>query len=127
MNRFFIFAMLFARNAFIALTTPDLDSARKFWVRKLGCEVVEDRPGEFLLVDAGGVRLCFDLPDGDTHRISDGTDAVIGLHIESVKDLLPELIANSITVVEGPSGVPGRYWLRVLDPDGRSVIFTEGD
>ena len=119
--------MLFSKNAFIAVTTTDLDAMRAFWVDKLGCSIAQEEVGEFLMVDAGGTRLCFDLPDGNVHRVSYGSDVVVGLKIASIEDALRSLHDLHILIQEGPKGNEGRQWLRVADPDGRAIILTEGD
>jgi catechol 2,3-dioxygenase-like lactoylglutathione lyase family enzyme len=54
---------MFEECAFIAVTTPDLAEAKRFWVGLLGFAIVREDEN-YLMVDAGGVRLCFDLPDG---------------------------------------------------------------
>ena len=48
--------MLFSNNAFIAVTTTDLEAMRAFWVGKLGCPIAQEATDEFLMVDAGGTR-----------------------------------------------------------------------
>src|SRR5438105_3788068 len=105
--------MLFTRNSFIAVTTDNLPKIKKFWVEQLGCSIDQERPGEFLMVDAGGVRLCFDLPDGEVHRLPSNPDTVIGLHVESLESLLVVLNTFGIPILEGPKGTAGRRWLRV--------------
>jgi catechol 2,3-dioxygenase-like lactoylglutathione lyase family enzyme len=54
---------MIARYSFVALTTADLVRQRAFWVDQLGFEVSEENPGEFFIVNAGGLRLCVDLAD----------------------------------------------------------------
>ena len=66
---------MFEEAAFIAFTTGDLVQAKRFWVTLLGFPIVREDE-RYLMVDACGLRLCFDLPDGDDHRApgSDGRD-----------------------------------------------------
>jgi catechol 2,3-dioxygenase-like lactoylglutathione lyase family enzyme len=107
---------LFERYAFVAITSTDLAAARRFWVDQLGCAVTEDRPGEFFIVDAGGLRLCIDRPDGGVHRAG-GSDPTIGLKVAAVDAVLTALAARRWE--ERPQIVhAGR---------GRSVMLTEGD
>lgn len=117
---------MFDRYAFVAVTSPDLGAARRFWVDQLGCAITEDRPGEFFIVDAGGRRLCIDRPDGRVHRAG-GSDPTIGLKVESVDAALDALAAHGWegrpqTVQAGS----GRYAV-IHDPDGHAVILTESD
>ena len=117
---------MFERYSFVAMTTLDVGRARRFWSEVLGFPVTEEDPGHFFIVDAGGLRLCVDLADGDVHR-SGGTDPVIGLKVGSLEMALEELSRRGVKPERGPfAGRHGRYaYLR--DPDGRIVILTEGD
>src|SRR5260370_27513554 len=58
---------MIVRYSVVALTTADLARQRAFWVDQLGFEISEENPGEFFIVNAGGLRLCVDLADGDVH------------------------------------------------------------
>ena len=114
------------RYAFVALTTTDLPRQRRFWVDQLGFEVVEESPGEFFIVDAGGLRLCVDLADGDLH-IAGGRDPVIGLKVDSVAATLAGLAPRGVTVPATPTSVDRGSYAVIRDPDGRAVILTEAD
>jgi catechol 2,3-dioxygenase-like lactoylglutathione lyase family enzyme len=114
------------RYSFVALTTADLARQRAFWVDQLGFEVSEEDPGEFFIVNAGGLRLCVDLADGDIH-VAGGKDPVIGLKVDSVPETLAMLAARGVAVPrKAISGHRGSYAV-IRDPDGRAVILTEGD
>ena len=72
---------MFERYSFVAITTLDLDRARRFWVDALGFPVSEEEEaGHFFIVDAGGLRLCIDVADDDIHKPG-STDPVIGLEV----------------------------------------------
>ena len=116
----------FDRYSFVAVTTRDLARARAFWVRDLGCAVTEEDPGHHVIVDVGGLRLCIDVEDGDAHR-GGGSDPLIGLKVTSLASALSTLASRGILPVEGPTRGAKGSWARVVDPDGRSVIFTEAD
>ena len=117
---------MFERYSFVALTTKNLAAARQFWAELLGFPVTEERAGEFFIVDAGGLRLCVDLADGETH-IAGSTDPVIGLKVSSIPETLETLAARGLMANAGPiSGVRGSY-ATIRDPDGRAVILTETD
>jgi hypothetical protein len=68
----------------VAITTTDLPRHRVFWVDQLGFTITEEKEGKFFIVDAGGLRLCVDLADGDIN-IACGGDPVIGLKVDSVQ------------------------------------------
>src|SRR5712692_9500804 len=114
------------RYSFVALTTTDLRRAREFWVDRLGFRVTEERQGDFFIIDAGGLRLCVDLADGDIH-VAGGTDPVVGLKVASLEAVLADLAARGVQAASPPvSGGRGRYAV-LRDPHGRPVILTEAD
>jgi catechol 2,3-dioxygenase-like lactoylglutathione lyase family enzyme len=116
--------MLIERYSFVAITTMDLEQARRFWVDQLQLAVIREKAGSFFMLDAGTLRLCIDLADGDIHR-SGGTDPVIGFKVASLAETLAELAARDIharLVTED-----GRSFAELRDPDGHVVIFSEAD
>jgi catechol 2,3-dioxygenase-like lactoylglutathione lyase family enzyme len=114
------------RYSFVALTTTDLSRQRTFWVDQLGFEVTEEKPGEFFIVNAGGLRLCVDLADGDVH-IAGGKDPVIGLKVDSAMKALAVLASRGVAVTGEPKSEQRGSYAVVRDPDGRAVILTEAD
>jgi len=114
---------MFEESAFIAFTTLDLVHAKRFWVTQLGFPIVRAAENYFM-VDACGVRLCFDLPDGDDHR-SASSDGVIGLKVKDLGAALTWLRSRGIEAVAGPFDDQHGKWAKLVDPDGRSVILTE--
>jgi catechol 2,3-dioxygenase-like lactoylglutathione lyase family enzyme len=117
---------MFERYSFVAITTNDLDRARRFWVNDLGFAVTEEQAGHFFIVDAGGLRLCVDVADCDIRKAG-STDPVIGLKVKSVQEVLDELAKHGIQPQRGPTqGMRGNYF-EIRDPDGRVVIITEAD
>ena len=116
---------MFERYSFVAITTVNLDRAREFWVNTLGFTITEAAVGQFFIVDAGGLRLCIDLADGEIHEPG-GTDPTIGLKVRSIADVLSRLA--SLGIETELNNVPGRGKYAVIrDPDGRAVIITESD
>jgi catechol 2,3-dioxygenase-like lactoylglutathione lyase family enzyme len=117
---------MFERYSFVALTTRDLLKARHFWAAQLRCPVTQEQPGEFFIVDVGGLRLCVDLADGKAH-IAGSTDPTIGLKVRSVAHALQALaqqgFAQNPEVVHAARG----SYAIIHDPDGRAVILTEAD
>jgi catechol 2,3-dioxygenase-like lactoylglutathione lyase family enzyme len=117
---------MIVRYSFVALTTADLARQRAFWVEQLGFETSEENPGEFFMVNAGGLRLCVDLVDGDVH-VAGGKDPVIGLKVDSVRKTLAALADRGVAVPEEPISTQKGSYAVVRDPDGRAVILTEAD
>ncbi len=115
-----------ARYSFVALTTTDLGRQRAFWVDQLGFPVSEEKPGEFFIVDAGGLRLCVDLADGDVH-VAGGRDPVIGLRVDSLTEALAVLAGRGVRVPENATPAPKGPYAVLRDPDGRAVILTEAE
>ncbi len=114
------------RYSFVALTTSDLARQRAFWIDQLGFEISEENPGEFFIVNAGGLRLCVDLADGDVH-VAGGKDPVIGLKVDSVRKTLAALVGRGVAVPEEPISSQRGSYAVIWDPDGRAVILTEAD
>jgi catechol 2,3-dioxygenase-like lactoylglutathione lyase family enzyme len=115
--------VMFEECAFIAVTTADLAQTKRFWVTLLECSVVREDEN-YLMVDAGGVRLCFDLPNGDDHQ-QPGSDPVIGLKVKNLNAALETLSNRGIRAAAGPFDDRHGKWAKLLDPDGRTVILTE--
>jgi catechol 2,3-dioxygenase-like lactoylglutathione lyase family enzyme len=117
---------MFERYSFVAITTNDLAVARQFWVEQLGFAVTEERPSEFFIVDAGGLRLCVDLADGELHRTG-STDPVLGFKVRSVQQVIASLAKHGVPQ-DSPihSGARGSYAV-IRDPDGRAIVLTEAD
>ena len=114
------------RYSFVALSTTDLDRQRAFWVDQLGFPIREESPDEFFIVDAGGLRLCIDLADGDIH-VAGGKDPVIGLKVDSVRRTLAALAGRGVEVPREPATAERGSYAVIRDPDGRAVILTETD
>jgi len=117
---------MFERYSFVAITTTNLERARRFWVDQLGFRVTEECQRDFFIVDAGGLRLCVDHADGEIH-VPGGTDPVIGMKVASLDRTLNALAGRGIQCADGPvRGDRGRYAV-LRDPDGRPLILTEAD
>jgi catechol 2,3-dioxygenase-like lactoylglutathione lyase family enzyme len=114
---------MFEASAFIAFTTADLDQAKRFWVTLLGLPIVREDEN-YLMVNACGVRLCFDLANGEEHRLP-GSDGVIGLKVEDLEAALAALRRRGVEAAAGPFDDEHGKWAKLVDPDGRSVILTE--
>jgi catechol 2,3-dioxygenase-like lactoylglutathione lyase family enzyme len=114
------------RYSFVAITTADLAAARAFWVEGMGFAVNEEETDHHFIVDAGGLRLCVDGPDGDIHRAG-SSDPVLGLKVGSLAKTLADLARKGIQPTRGPIAAAKGSWATLQDPDGRTVILTEAD
>jgi catechol 2,3-dioxygenase-like lactoylglutathione lyase family enzyme len=117
---------MFESCAFVAITTTDLDRARAFWLDALGGRLLREEPGHFFMLEIAGLTLCVDREDGDAHRAG-GTDPTIGLRVLDLSAALAQLAGRGVRPVEGPTTGKSGRWARIEDPDGRSVVVTEGD
>jgi catechol 2,3-dioxygenase-like lactoylglutathione lyase family enzyme len=117
---------MFERYSFVAMTATDLARARSFWVGQLGFTVIEENPGRFFMVDAGGLRLCVDAADGDSH-VAGTSDPVIGLKVASLSQTLSAMEQRGLRPTKGPLRRGKGSYAVFRDPDGREVIITEVD
>ena len=117
---------MFERYSFVAITTLDLDRARRFWVDALGFPVTEEEAGHFFIVDAGGLRLCIDAADDDIHNAG-SSDPVIGLKVTSVRKVLEEVAKRGVEPARGSVMGPRGAYAELRDPDGRAMIITEAN
>ena len=116
----------FERHAFVAITTTDFPRARAFWVDGLGLPLLREEEGHHFMVDAGGVRLCVDLADGEMH-LPGSTDPVIGLKVADLEKALAALADRGLRPYRGPVPAGRGPWAAFRDPDGHPVVVTEGD
>lgn len=114
------------RYSFVAVTTFDLARARRFWAEALHFPVTEEKPGDYFIVNAGGLRVCVDLADGKTHKTG-SSDPVIGLKVTSVEEALEQLAPFGVVAFDSPAPGSGRAYAQIKDPDGRTVVLTESD
>lgn len=117
---------MFERYAFVSVTTRDLERARTFWVQQLGFPITEEKPGQYFMVDAGGLRLCIDLTDGEGQS-EQVRDPVIGFRVRSVEQTIALLRDRGLSAAKEPSAGEGGRWAEIRDPDGRAIILTETD
>jgi len=117
---------IFERHAFVAITTTDVDAARAFWVDALGLPVIKEEEGHYFTVDAGGVRLCIDLADGELHKPG-STDPVVGLKVADLHAALAALAERGVRPVKGPVPAGKGLYAVLRDPDDHHVVVTEFD
>lgn len=117
---------MFERYSFVAMTAMDLAKARSFWAGQLGFPVIDEDPGRFFMVDAGGLRLCLDAADGESH-VATGSDPVIGLKVASLSRTLDAMAQRGLRPAKGPLRRGKGSYAVFRDPDGRDVIVTDAD
>src|SRR5215510_13695288 len=87
---------LLERYSFMAMTTMDLPRARNFWVDHLHCPVIEERNGEYFIVDAGGLKLCVDLEMG--RRGATGSEPVMAFAVWSINEVISVLRLRGVRI-----------------------------
>lgn len=110
--------------SFVALTTPDLERARRFWVEQLAFSVTEEVADRSLLLAAATLRLSLETADGDSRRAG-STDPVLAFRVASLEDTLADLETRDLFAYRGPTSMPGGRCAELRDPDGRIVLLVE--
>ena len=109
--------------SFLELRTAHIGLARTFWVDQLGFSVIEEEPGNFFAVDAGGLRLCIDVADAPGVDVDDSM--MIGFKVRSIVEAALQLAMRGLRASEPPRPTASRPFLRLRDPDGRLVVLME--
>lgn len=107
----------------IIFHTTKLNELRKFYEDKLGFQVgtyekdgtqVSDSSETYVNYDLHGMLLCFEFEENRTDL---GT---IVLSISSIEEMNKKLQASGIATLNGNS-----HWLKIKDPEGRSLIMEQ--
>jgi len=114
---------LLARCSFLAMTTGDLERARSFWVDQLLCPIIEEEEGEYVIIDAGGLKLCIDAEAG--RGLGDERDPVIAFVVSSLTDVVAALQTRGVTIVKVDTSAESGQWAEIRDPDGHTILLTE--
>ena len=109
-----------SRDAIVSFAVRDLDRARAFYADRLGFRVLRDEAGEFVMVDAGGVALCLDLPRGKRRPRGGGTTLI--LRERDIAGRCRALRRGGVAFVRG--GRAPRNWISLRDPDGHEIVFA---
>ncbi len=113
------------RYSFVTITTENLSRAREFWVNGMGFEVTEEQAGQYFIVNAGGLRLCVDHAD-EAHQAG-SSDPILGFKVVSVTETLEVLAKRGIACTHKPTSASKGTWAEIREPDGHTIILTEGD
>ena len=109
----------------LTLSTRDLPRSRSFYSTKLGFPVVEDRDGEWFVVDAGGVRLHVDRMAMKRPPLEKAEPRLV-FHTDDLKARCFELRDRGVSV-DGPLSSESAFGLyaQLADPDGHPIVILE--
>ena len=113
------------RLSTLTLSTSDLPRARSFYSAKLGFPVVEDRDGEWFVVDAGGIQLHVDRTLVQKAPLENAEPRLL-FHTSDLRARCMELRDLGVSV-EGPLASPGAagIYAQLADPDGHPIVLME--
>jgi catechol 2,3-dioxygenase-like lactoylglutathione lyase family enzyme len=111
------------RCSFVAMTARDLARARSFWAGDLLCPVLEEEEDEYLIVDAGGLKLCIDVDAGRAKAKQ--SDPVLAFSVSSVTAVVSALRTRGVPIVKVEDAEDDAKWAEILDPDGHTILLTE--
>ena len=109
----------------LTLVTRDLPRARSFYSAKLGFPVVEDRDGEWFIVDAGGIKLHVDRALVHKAPLANVEPRMV-FHTSDLRARCLELRDRGVSV-EGPLSAAGEQsvYAQLADPDGHPIVIME--
>jgi catechol 2,3-dioxygenase-like lactoylglutathione lyase family enzyme len=109
----------------LTLRTCDLPRARAFYSAKLGFPVVEDRDGEWFVVDAGGIKLHVDQQSVQKAPLQNAEPRLV-FHTRDLRTICLSLRDRGVSV-EGPLNGPGStgMYAELADPDGHPIVLME--
>jgi catechol 2,3-dioxygenase-like lactoylglutathione lyase family enzyme len=109
----------------LTLSTRDLPRARSFYSAKLGFPVVDDRDGEWFIVDAGGVKLHVDQTAVQKTPLQNAEPRLV-FHTSDLRAQCTLLRDRGVSV-DGPLASPGATGLyaQLADPDGHPIVLLE--
>jgi catechol 2,3-dioxygenase-like lactoylglutathione lyase family enzyme len=109
----------------LTLSTRDLPRSRSFYSAKLGFPVVDDREGEWFVVDAGGVKLHVDRAAVQKAPLENAEPRLV-FHTRDLRMQCLLLRDRGVSVV-GPLAGPGQSDLQaqLADPDGHPIVLLE--
>ena len=107
----------------LTLMTRDLPRARSFYTAKLGFPVVDDRDGEWFVVDAGGIKLHVDRSTVQKAPLENPEPRLV-FHTSDLKSRCLLLRDRGVSV-DGPLASPGASGLyaQLADPDGHPIVL----
>ena len=109
----------------LTLSTQNLPRSRSFYSAKLGFPVVEDRDGEWFVVDAGGIKLHVDRAAVQKAPLENAEPRLV-FHTSDLRARCLELRDRGVSV-EGPMASPGAQgqYAQLADPDGHPIVLLE--
>ena len=106
-----------ARLQFFTIRTHDLPAARRFYVDRLGFDIISEKAGEYIQVEIAGVPVCVDseAPGNPQQRNQ------IGIEVSDLQQTIEYLQERGLSAVTGSAG--SEHWASVKDPDGHELLF----
>ena len=106
----------------LTLTSKDLARSRAFYTGKLGFRVLEERDGEWFVIDAGGVRLAVD-KHGPRAPLEQAEPRLVFRTVE-LQQRCTHLRDLGVSV-DGPRPAARGMQAELTDPDGHPIILQE--
>lgn len=105
------------RFQFFTIHTHDLPAARRFYVERLGFEIISEKAGEYVQVAIAGVPVCVDADAGGGLQQPNQ----IGIEVSDLQQSILFLRERGLSVETGAAGT--EHWASVEDPDGHELLF----
>jgi catechol 2,3-dioxygenase-like lactoylglutathione lyase family enzyme len=105
------------RLQFFTIRTHDLLAARRFYVDRLGFDIISEKAGEYVQVAIAGVPVCVDAEVGRGPQQPNQ----IGLEVSDLQQTIRYLQKRGLSVATGETGT--ERWASVKDPDGHEILF----
>ena len=105
------------RLQFFTIHTKNLETARQFYVDRLGFPIMSEQAGEYFQV--AGVPVCVDLSKNN----EPAQPNQIGIEVTDVDTITATLRNQGLVVSEGSRAASTERWVAIHDPDGHELIF----
>lgn len=109
--------------AFVLYPVTDVKASRRFYEDVLGLSVGANWQNQWVEYDVGYGTLALTTAD-EKHRAG-LRGAVIGLEVTDLDDVLEQLKAHDVPVVDGPHDSPTCHGCSILDPDQNEIILHQ--
>ncbi|PYY07633.1 MAG: hypothetical protein DMG69_17660 [Acidobacteria bacterium] len=107
------------RLQFFTIHTKNLETARQFYVDRLGFPIMSEQAGEYFQVAIAGVPGCVDLSKNN----EPAQPNQIGIEVTDVDTITATLRNQGLVVSEGSRAASTDGWFAIHDPDGHELIF----
>jgi catechol 2,3-dioxygenase-like lactoylglutathione lyase family enzyme len=107
------------RLQFFTIRTKNLETARQFYVDRLGFPVMSEQAGEYFQVAIAGVPVCVDVSKDN----QPAQPNQIGIEVTDLATTTATLRQKGFVVSEGSPVASTERWAAIHDPDGHELIF----